>query len=146
MGKVTLSILSLMLVVNISACASSGGKGDIIHLTNDSFKTEIFNYETEKEWNYNGELPAIVDFYADWCGPCKMLAPILEDLQKDYNGKIQIYKVDTQKERELAGVFGIRSLPTIVFIPANGQPQAVMGYHNKEQMEQIISEILKVSK
>ncbi len=118
----------------------------VIHLDKESFKQLVFDYENNKEWQYNGNVPAILDFYADWCGPCKMLAPVLEELQSDYNGKIQVYKVNTDKERELASVFGIQSLPTIVFIPVNGDPQATMGFHPKADMVQMITEILKVEK
>ncbi len=147
MKRLIIVFFVALMVMGQTACAEGGNNDNgVIHLTKESFKTEIFNYEANKEWKYNGNLPAIVDFYADWCGPCKMLAPVLEELQKEYGGKIQVYKVDTQKERELASVFGIRSLPTIVFIPANGEPQAAMGYHNKQQMEEMISEILRVSK
>lgn len=128
------------------AADGEGEKEGVIYLNKESFKTEVFNYETQKEWSYNGDVPAILDFYADWCGPCKMLAPILDELQKEYKGKIQVFKVDTQKEKELVAVFGIKSLPTIVFIPTNGEPQAAMGFRDKAGMEKMISEILKVEK
>ncbi len=118
----------------------------IIHLTKQTFLEQIFNYETETEWKYNGNLPAIVDFYADWCGPCRMLSPVLEELQKEYGGKLQIYKVDTQVERQLAGALGIQSLPTVLFIPQDGKPQAMLGFRPKEDIEKIIAEFLKVKK
>ncbi len=119
---------------------------EVIHLNKNSFKELVFDYENNKEWSYNGKVPAILDFYADWCGPCKMLAPVLEELQSEYGGKIQVYKVNTDQERELASVFGIQSLPTIVFIPVDGKPQAAMGFRPKEDMENMITEILKVQK
>ena len=118
----------------------------IIYLDGASFKDKVFNYETNKEWNYNGKVPAILDFYADWCGPCKQLSPVLEELQKEYGGKIQIYKINTDKQKELAATFGIRSLPTIVFIPMEGEPQAAMGFRPKNDLETMITEILKVEK
>ncbi len=91
-----------------------------VHLTTADFKEKVFNYEVNKEWKYEGTLPAIVDFYADWCQPCKMVAPILEDLASEYAGKIMIYKVNTEEEQELASVFGIQSIPTLLFIPKEG--------------------------
>jgi len=111
-------------------------------LTLRSFKENVFDYEAEKEWNYRGDLPAIVDFYADWCGPCKMVAPILDRLSKKYEGKIHIYKVDTEAEQELAGMFGIQSIPTILFIPMKGQPQAAMGALPEKEFERVIGEFL----
>ncbi len=125
---------------------SKGSGTNIIYLTKSSFVETIFDYEKETEWSYKGELPAIVDFYADWCGPCRMLAPVLEELQKEYAGKLQIYKVDTQQERQLSGALGIQSLPTVLFIPKNGQPQALLGFRPKEDLKKIIAEFLKVEK
>ncbi|OFX73493.1 MAG: thioredoxin [Bacteroidetes bacterium GWE2_29_8] len=112
------------------------------HLTSKSFKEKVFNYEINKEWKYEGELPCIIDFYADWCGPCKMVAPVLEELSKEYDGKINIYKVDTEKEQELAAVFGIRSIPSILFIPKEGQPQMFAGAMPKQSFIQAINDVL----
>jgi thioredoxin 1 len=112
------------------------------HLSAATFKEKVFNYETSKEWKYEGDVPCIIDFYADWCGPCKMVAPVLEDLSKEYAGKIKIYKVDTEKEQELASMFGIRSIPSILFIPKEGQPQMSMGALPKESFIQAINDIL----
>lgn len=123
-----------------------GTSSGIIHLTKSSFVDSIFDYENESQWRYKGELPAIVDFYADWCGPCRMLAPVLEELQKEYAGKLQIYKVDTQKERQLSGALGIQSLPTVLFIPKDGKPQALLGFRSKADLEKIIADFLKVEK
>ncbi len=113
-----------------------------IQLTNDTFKEKVFNYEVNKEWKYEGDKPCIIDFYADWCGPCKKVAPVLEELAKEYDGKIIIYKVDTEKQKELAGAFGIRSIPSLLFIPVTGQPQMSQGALPKEQFEKIIDEFL----
>lgn len=112
------------------------------HLTKETFQEKVFNYEKNKEWQYEGDLPCIIDFYADWCGPCKMVAPILEELSKEYEGKIKIYKVDTEKEQELAAVFGIRSIPSILFVPKDGQPQMAQGALPKPSLEKAINEIL----
>ncbi len=118
----------------------------IEHLTATSFKEKIFNYEINKEWKFEGKKPAVIDFYADWCGPCKMVAPVLEELASEYTGKIDIYKVDTEKERELASVFGIQSIPSLLFIPLNGQPQMAMGAMPKKSFEQAFDEVLQVKK
>ncbi len=112
------------------------------HLTKQVFLDKIFNYEVNKEWKFEGELPCIIDFYADWCQPCKMVAPILEELSKEYEGKINIYKVDTEAEQELAGAFGIRSIPSILFCPKEGQPQMATGALPKDSFRQAIEEIL----
>lgn len=112
------------------------------HLSKQVFLEKIFNYEVNKEWKFEGELPCIIDFYADWCQPCKMVAPILEELSKEYEGKINIYKVDTEAEQELAGAFGIRSIPSILFCPKEGQPQMATGALPKDSFRQAIDEIL----
>ena len=118
----------------------------IEHLTATSFKEKVFNYEINKEWKFEGKKPAVIDFYADWCGPCKMVAPVLEELASEYTGKIDIYKVDTEKERELASVFGIQSIPSLLFIPLNGQPQMAMCAMPKKSFEQAFDEVLQVKK
>lgn len=87
-----------------------------IQLTTQDFKDKVFNYEVEKDWKYKGKIPAIIDFYANWCGPCKMVAPVLEELSKQFEGQLLIYKVNTETEQELAAVFGIQSIPTFLFI------------------------------
>ena len=121
-------------------------KSGVIHLNKESFKDLVFDYENNKEWKYNGQVPAILDFYADWCGPCRQVAPILTQMQEEYKGSIQVFKVDTDVEKELASIFGIRSLPTIVFIPVNGEPQAALGARPKAELEKMVTEILKVTK
>lgn len=119
---------------------------EIEHLTAKTFKEKIFDYATKKEWEYQGELPCIIDFYADWCAPCKMVAPILEELAKEYKGKIKIYKVDTEAEQELAAVFGIMSIPTILFIAPGKQPQGIRGAIPKSEFERLIKEWLLYEK
>jgi len=115
---------------------------EVVHLTAQDFKDKVFNYEKGSEWKYEGNLPAIIDFYADWCQPCKMVAPVLEELALKYAGKIVVYKVDTESEQELASVFGIQSIPTLLFVPKDGQPQAAMGALPKQTFEDVIKDIL----
>jgi thioredoxin len=112
------------------------------HLTKLSFLEKIFDFEYNEEWKYKGDLPCLIDFYADWCGPCKMVAPILEELDEMYKGQVNFYKVDTEAERELAGVFGIQSIPSLLFIPLEGQPQMMMGAMPKATFIQAIDEVL----
>ncbi|MBN2638587.1 MAG: thioredoxin [Bacteroidales bacterium] len=112
------------------------------HLTKQSFLENVFNYEQNQEWKFEGKLPCIIDFYADWCQPCKIVAPILEELSKEFEGKINIYKVNTEQEVELAGAFGIRSIPSMLFCPADGQPQMAVGALPKETLIQAINDVL----
>ena len=114
------------------------------HLTLDTFKEKVFNFTDNKEWKFEGSLPCIIDFYADWCGPCKMVAPILEELSKEYDGKLNVYKVNTEEQRELAGVFGIQSIPSLLFVPKEGQPQMAMGALPKETFIQAFKDVLSV--
>jgi thioredoxin len=115
-------------------------------LDKKAFIEKIFDFENEKEWKYRGTLPAIVDFYADWCGPCKMVTPILEKLSADYAGKLNVYKVDTDKEQELAGAFGIQSIPSLLFIPAAGQPQMARGALDRQGFDKVLADVLGVKK
>lgn len=115
-----------------------------IQLTTQKFKDEVFDYTASKEWSFKGEIPAIIDFYADWCGPCKMVAPILEELSTEYEGKINIYKVDTEVEQELSAVFQIRSIPSMLFIPVGKQPIMQAGALPKGALKEAIeTELLK---
>lgn len=115
-------------------------------LTKETFLEKVFDYEKNKEWKFEGDKPCIIDFYADWCGPCKMVAPILEQLSEEYKGKIDIYKVDTEVEQELAAAFGIRSIPSMLFCPLDEQPQMAQGALPKHSLEEVIKDVLKVSK
>ena len=113
------------------------------HLTVETFKEKVFDYEANPdEWVFEGDQPCIVDFYADWCKPCKLIAPILEELAEEYDGQIKIYKVNTEEQRELSRVFGIRSIPTVLFIPMEGKPQMTQGALPKETFKQVIDEFL----
>ena len=125
--------------------AVSAQKGEVVVLTKADFLTKVFNYEKNpSEWVYEGDKPCIVDFYADWCGPCRMVSPILEELAEKYKGQIIIYKINVDKEKELAGVFGVRSIPTILFIPKEGKPMLAQGALPKEEfVKQIDNFLLK---
>ena len=111
-------------------------------LTKATFLEKVFDYENHKEWKYEGDLPAVIDFYADWCGPCKMVAPIIEELSTEYQGKVNFFKVDTDAEQELAGAFGIQSIPSLLFIPLNGKPQMAAGALPKKSLKEVIDKEL----
>ena len=113
-----------------------------VNLTADKFRSEVFDYTAHKEWQYKGDKPAIIDFYADWCGPCKMVAPIFEELSEEYKKDITIYKVDTEVEQELAAMFGIQSIPSILFIPMDKTPMMQRGALPKNNLKQVIDKEL----
>ncbi|WP_185153856.1 thioredoxin [Dysgonomonas sp. 520] len=119
-----------------------GSNMKTIKLTKTEFLTKVANYEANPEWKYLGDKPALIDFYADWCGPCKAIAPTLEELAAEYGDQIYIYKIDTDKEQELAALFGIRSIPSLLFIPMNGQPQMSQGAVPKPELKSAIDKIL----
>ena len=116
-------------------------------LTLSEFKNKVMDYEKNpQEWSFKGNKPAIIDFYATWCGPCKALAPVLEELAKEYAGKVYIYKIDVDKEEELAGAFGIRSIPTLLWIPQSGKPTVTQGALPKPELKKMIDDTLLNSK
>lgn len=114
-----------------------------VKLTTEDFKSNIFDYTQEKDWNYKGDKPAIIDFYADWCGPCQTIAPILEELSEENKDDVIIYKVDTEQEQELSAAFGIQSIPSLLFIPMEGQPMMQRGALPKHVFQKVIDEELK---
>lgn len=116
----------------------------VIVMNDEMFKQKVFNYDVNKDWKYEGDLPAIIDFYADWCGPCRQLSPRVEEIAKEYEGRIVVYKVNTDAEQLLSQNMGVSSLPTLLFIPVNGKPQATMGAVPKETLVKAIHEILLV--
>ena len=144
MQKITLMIALAFLFSNSYGQQKKDQVGTVIHLTNEQFKKMVFNYETNKEWKYLGSKPAIIDFYADWCAPCRVMAPRLDEIAKEYAGKLIVYKVDTEKEQQLAASMGIRSLPTLLFIPQNGKPQGSLGAIPKETLVKAIKEVLLI--
>ncbi len=113
-------------------------------LTTEEFKAKVFDFEKNKEWKYAGDKPCIVDFYADWCGPCKMIAPVLDELSQKYAGKLDVYKIDTDQEQDLAAAFAIQSIPSMLFIPMEGKPQMAQGALPKDTLEKAIADVLKV--
>ncbi|MGI6074425.1 MAG: thioredoxin [Fermentimonas sp.] len=153
-----------IVALTIGACSNSGQKsggsnresnnlkitnnmstetGKTIHLTRAEFLEKVVNFEKNpEEWVYLGDKPAIVDFYADWCGPCKMIAPVLEELATEYDGQIYIYKIDTEAEQQLSAEFGIRSIPTLLFVPMDGQPQMSQGALPKNELKKAIDDVL----
>jgi thioredoxin 1 len=145
--------LALGLVLTLSNChagspsktANNTNSSDkVIEMTNAVFKQKVFNYETNKSWKFEGNLPVIIDFYATWCGPCRQLSPRVEEIARKYEGKIVVYKVDTDKEQLLAQTMGISSLPTLLFIPVKGQPRSSVGAVPNETLEKAIAEVLMV--
>lgn len=128
---------------NLSDSATPSSEGEPILLTKELFLEKVWNFEKNPEnWVFEGERPCIIDFYADWCKPCRMVAPIMDELAKEYNGKIDIYKIDTDKQRELSAVFQIRSIPAVLFCPTEGKPQMTQGALPKETFKQVINEFL----
>ena len=113
-------------------------------LTEESFKEKVFDFEKNKDWKFEGDKPCMIDFYADWCQPCKMVAPILDELQEEYDGKINIYKIDTEDQKKLASMFGIQSIPSLLFVPQEGQPQMSVGALPKDTFKKAIKDVLNV--
>ena len=115
---------------------------DVVYITTEQFRARIFDYTVNKEWSYAGDKPCVIDFYTTWCGPCKRLAPIMEDLSQQYCDQVVFYKADTERERELAYVFGISSIPQVLYIPMEGKPLLLKGLYPKEEIVRIIDEFL----
>ena len=115
---------------------------DVVYLTTEQFRERIFDYKADKEWNYRGNKPCVIDFYTTWCGPCKRLAPIMEEMSQKYCDQVVFYKADTERERELAYVFGINSIPQVLYIPVEGKPMLLKGLYPKEEIVKIIDEFL----
>ena len=115
------------------------------HLTKQDFVEKIYDFENNTEWSFKGDLPCVIDFYADWCGPCKMVSPVVEELSTEYSGRVNFYKINTEQENDLSAAFGIRSIPSLLFIPKDGEPKMAMGALPKDQMKNIVdTELLGV--
>lgn len=115
-------------------------------LTIKDFKNIIYDFEASKEWQYKGLRPAIIDFYADWCGPCRLLSPILDRVSETYEGKVDIFKIDTEATPELAALFGVRGIPSLLFIPLQGEPAMSSGVIPEESFDKAIKELFQISK
>ncbi len=139
MKKIVITFAAILLVLPMMA--------EVTYLTSAEFKTKIMDYSVEKEWKYVGKKPCVIDFYTTWCGPCKRLAPIMDELSEKYKGKVIFYKADTERERDLAYVFQINSIPQVLYIPVEGQPILLKGLYPKEDIIKIIdTELLKKKK
>ena len=143
MKKILASLIVFFALVSTLSAQTQKEESSVIQMNKQMFLDKVFDYTTgATEWKYLGNKPCVIDFYATWCGPCRMVAPILKDLAKEYGDKIVIYKVDTDKEKELSMAMGIQSLPTIVFIPQTGQPQVIVGAADKATFKRAIDEVL----
>ena len=153
--KVLTLVVTMSMSLAVLACNSGQGSDNAqttteqtatvkaVHITKAEFLAKVMNYEKNpQEWIYLGDKPCLIDFYASWCGPCKRLAPVLDELAQEYAGEIYIYKVNTEQERELAAVFGIRSIPTLLFCPMGENPQVAQGALPKEQLKEAIDKVL----
>jgi thioredoxin 1 len=144
----TCLILAALTFSNCSAgnpdnkTTGSGAGTEVIQMTTEKFKKLVFNYDLNKEWKYEGSVPAIIDFYADWCPPCRQLSPLVEEIAKEYQGKIIVYRVNTDQEKLLTETLGISSLPTLLYVPAKGKPQVTLGMIPKNEIVKTINEVL----
>ena len=132
----------LLLTLALAAAALLGQAQEVINMDKAMFIDKVFDYQNAQEWKYKGDKPAIIDLYADWCGPCRKVAPIMKELAKEYDGRIVIYKVNVDKEKELAALFNATSIPLFVFIPMNGQPQLFSGAADKATYQKTIDDFL----
>lgn len=150
--KKVLTVVVLAMISVIVFAVNDGAKteqnkpekksGEVIAMNKEMFIKDVFDYQASQEWGYKGDKPAIIDLYADWCGPCRLTAPIMKSLAKEYDGKIVIYKVDVDKEKELAALFNATSIPLFVFIPMTGEPQLFRGAADKATYQKAIDEFL----
>ncbi len=143
MKKVIGILIGVLFLGSLNLMAQDKEKVKVVSLDVESFKAKVYNYDKNpEEWVFEGNEPCVIDFYADWCRPCKMVAPIMDELAEDYDGQITIYKVNTDKQKELAGLFGVRSIPSILFVPMDGRPQMSTGAMKKDDYKKIFDEFL----
>jgi len=140
--KRTIVLTALLMISGITFVNSQ----NVIHLDDASFKKNVWDYSKNSSWKFEGNKPVIIDFYADWCRPCKMIAPHLKAIQSEYGNKLQVYKINTDNNPQLANLFKIRSIPTVLFVPATGDYKQIIGYRSKEQFEEIVKSVLKVER
>jgi thioredoxin 1 len=136
-----LIILSAILFTSLIAVSQ-----EVIFLNEATFKAKVWNYDQNSQWKFIGDKPMIIDFYADWCKPCKMVAPFLTEIQSEYGNKLQVYKINTDNNPGLANLFKVRSIPTLLFVPADGNYKEIVGYRDKAQLTELVENVLKVTK
>ncbi|MCX7953820.1 MAG: thioredoxin domain-containing protein [Bacteroidales bacterium] len=139
-----MNLVTLIILFFSKCILFAQSKSSVIYLDTENFKKKVFNYTKEKTWNYKGEKPCIIDFYAEWCRPCKIISPYLDEISNVFKNKIYVYKVNIDKEKEVAQAFGISSIPAVLFVPIKGQPQLLIGAHPKEKYYSLIKNVLKV--
>lgn len=144
-------IAALALLAGSTACGQPRNRSNaeksmkVIELNKSEFQRKVYDFEKNPDnWKYEGQLPAVIDFYATWCGPCKAMAPVMDQIAEEYEGKIVVYKVDVDKEQRLASIFGVRSIPTFLFIPLQGDPRHANGAMDIASMRKIIDQTLLV--
>lgn len=143
MKKVIGILIGVLFLGSFNLMAQDKEKVKVESLDMEGFKAKVYNYDKNpEEWVFEGNEPCVIDFYADWCRPCKMVAPIMDELANDYDGQITIYKVNTDKQKELAGLFGVRSIPAILYVPMDGKPQMSTGAMKKQDYKKIFDEFL----
>lgn len=142
LALVAITTLGLLFFTATSQQASAQNRGKVVELTDKTFKSEISAHSTIEEWKFIGKKPALIDFYANWCGPCKRLAPVLDELATEYKGRINIYKVNIDEHPELATAFGVKSLPTLLFIPTDNVPEITEGAPAKAELIKIFDDFL----
>jgi thioredoxin 1 len=146
-----LMVISSLLLINCSGRTDKKSSdkidltGEVKKINSDEFRKLVYNYQENKEWKFEGDIPVIIDFYADWCPPCRQLSPLVEEIAGEYKGKVAFYKIDTDKEKELTASLGITNLPTLLYVPAKGQPQVTLGYISKERIKETIKNVLSIN-
>lgn len=139
-----MKLVFFLIIVFSKIVIFAQSNSNVIYINTENFKKKVFDYTASKTWKYKGDKPCIIDFYADWCRPCKIISPYLDEISNIYKNKIYVYKVNIDKERELAQVFGISSIPAVLFVPKKEQPQILIGTHPREKYYDLVKKVLKV--